>query len=76
MTGWAVQGLRVVLAAGLAGAVFVQLVMVPLLFLDLDEAPTSVRVPVVVFVLRAVLAQAIARDDEARGLQAELDQVI
>ena len=157
-----VLALRVVLARGLAGSLFVQVVMVPLLFIDLDEAPAGVRVPVVVivvlgivtiqvtmvcvwrlltmvrrgtvfshaafryvdvvigaaavasllmfalgvvlapgeavapgivlliggaavliagvalvvFVLRMLLAQAVARDAEARGLQAELDEVI
>jgi Protein of unknown function (DUF2975) len=50
-----VLALRVVLAASLAGSVFVQAVMVPLLAIDLDEAPAGVRVPVVVIVLLGIV---------------------
>lgn len=48
--------LRVVLILGLLGSVFVQAVMVPLLFLDLDDAPGPVRVQVVLIVLLGILA--------------------
>jgi Protein of unknown function (DUF2975) len=51
----AIRALRFVLAAGLAGSLFVQAVMVPLLAIDLDEAPEAVRVPVIVIVLLGVV---------------------
>lgn len=50
----AVLALRVVLAVGMAGSLFVQAVMVPLLAIDLDEAPAAVRVPVVVIILLGI----------------------
>jgi Protein of unknown function (DUF2975) len=50
-----VFALRIVLAMGLAGSLFVQAVMVPLLAIDLDEAPAGVRVPVVVIVLLGIV---------------------
>jgi hypothetical protein len=50
-----VLALRVVLAMGLVGSLFVQAVMVPLLYIDLDEAPAFVRVPVVVIVLLGIV---------------------
>jgi hypothetical protein len=50
-----VLALRIVLAVGLAGSLFVQAVMVPLLAIDLDEAPAGVRVPVVVIVLLGIV---------------------
>ena len=50
-----VLALRIVLAASLAGSVFVQAVMVPLLAVDLDEAPAGVRVPVVVIVVLGIV---------------------
>ncbi len=46
--------LRLVLAVALAGSVFVQAVMVPLLWMDLDDAPASVRVPLVIIVLLGI----------------------
>jgi hypothetical protein len=46
--------LRVVIALALAGSLVVQAVIVPLLWMDLDEAPTSVRVPVVVIVVLGI----------------------
>jgi len=49
-----VLALRAVLAVALVGSVFVQVVMVPLLWIDLDEAPAGVRVPVVVIVLLGI----------------------
>ena len=47
--------LRVVLAIALAGSLFVQAVMVPLLWMDLDEAPAAVRIPVIVIVLLGIV---------------------
>jgi hypothetical protein len=51
----AIRALRFVLVAGLAGSLFVQVVMVPLLAIDLDEAPAAVRVPVVVIVVLGIV---------------------
>ncbi len=48
MSSWAVRALRVVIAVALVGSLVVQLVLVPLLWLDLDDAPEAVRVPLVV----------------------------
>ena len=48
--------LKGVLAIALAGSLVVQCVMVPLLWIDLDEAPAGVRVFVVVVVVLGVLA--------------------
>ena len=56
MNPYVVAALRTVLALGLAGSLFVQAVMVPLLFLDLDDAPTPVRVQVVAIVLLGIVA--------------------
>ena len=50
-----VHVLRVVLAAGLAGSLFVQAVMVPLLARNLEFAPARVRLPVVVIVFLAIV---------------------
>jgi hypothetical protein len=47
--------LRVVLALALAGSLLVQAVMVPLLWMDLDEAPAAVRIPVIVIVLLGIV---------------------
>lgn len=56
-----VLALRVVLAVAFAGSLFVQAVMAPLLWIDLEEAPGAVRVPVVViFVLGIVTMQVTA----------------
>ncbi|MDQ4085416.1 MAG: DUF2975 domain-containing protein [Actinomycetota bacterium] len=55
MGNLAVLALRIVLAVGLAGSFLVQTVMVPLLAIDLEEAPAAVRVPVVVIVLLGVV---------------------
>jgi len=61
MGAYAVVALRVVIALGLAGTLFVQAVMVPLLWADLGEAPAGVRVPVVViFFLGLVTMQVTA----------------
>ncbi len=53
-----IQALRVVLALGLAGSVFVQAVMVPLLYRDLDGADADVahlRVPLLVIIVLGIL---------------------
>ncbi len=69
-----VRALRVVLAAMLAGSLFVQVVMVPLFWQDLDDASAGVRVPVVaIVVLGIVCVQVVAAvrlaaaDDGAAG---------
>ena len=56
MGGRAVLALRIVLAIAVAGSLFVQAVMLPLLWIDLDEAPAAVRVPVVVIVFLGIVA--------------------
>ena len=50
-----ILALRTVLALALVGSLFVQAVMVPLLWIDLDEAPASVRIPVLVIVVLGIL---------------------
>ena len=55
MGSLAVLALRIVLAMGLVGSLFVQVVMVPLLAIDLEEAPAGVRVPVVVIMLLGIV---------------------
>jgi hypothetical protein len=55
MGSLAVLALRVVLVMGLAGSLFVQAVMVPLLASDLGGAPPAVRVPVIVIVLLGIV---------------------
>ena len=59
MGRFTVLALRVVLALGLAGLLFVQLVMVPLLAVDLNEAGPDVlriRPALLVIVLLGLLA--------------------
>ncbi|MGH3366064.1 MAG: DUF2975 domain-containing protein [Nocardioidaceae bacterium] len=51
----ALLALRIVLGLGLAGSLFVQVVLVPLLAIDLDEAPAAVRVPVILIVLLGIV---------------------
>lgn len=56
-----VVALKVVLACALAGSLVVQVLMVPLLWVDLDDAPGGVRVPLVaIVVLGIVCLQVIA----------------
>jgi hypothetical protein len=55
MTHATVLALRVVLAAGLAGSLLVQAVMVPLLAVDLDGAPAGIRWPVVAIVVLGIV---------------------
>ncbi|MDO9455958.1 DUF2975 domain-containing protein [Nocardioides sp.] len=54
MNGPTVTALRAVLAAGLAGSVLVQAVLVPLLAIDLDGTPAATRWPVVAIVVLGV----------------------
>lgn len=51
----AVLALRVVLATGLIGSLFVQAVMLPLLAIDLEDAPAWVRTATVVIVLLGIV---------------------
>jgi hypothetical protein len=61
MGNWAVLALRVVIAMVLAGSLFVQAVMMPLFWQDLDDAPAGVRASVVaIVVLGIVTAQVTA----------------
>lgn len=55
-----VLALRVVLALALAGSLFVQVVMVPLIWMDLDEAPAGVRVPFVVIVVLGIVTMQVS----------------
>ena len=54
-----VLALRIVLAIALAGSLFVQTVMVPLFWADLEEAPAAVRVPVVVIVILGIVTMQV-----------------
>ena len=54
-----VLALRTVLAIALAGSLFVQAVMVPLFWVDLEEAPAGVRVPVVVIVVLGIVTMQV-----------------
>jgi len=54
MGNLALLALRIVLVMGLAGSLFVQAVMVPLLAIDIEDAPAAVRVPVIVIVLLGI----------------------
>lgn len=61
MSNWIVRALRVVIAIALVGSVVVQVVMVALLWLDTDEAPTGIGVSLVVIgVLGVATLQIIA----------------
>jgi len=55
-----ILALRVVLALGLAGSVFVQAVMVPLFWVDLDEAPAGVRISLVVIVVLGIATMQVS----------------
>ncbi len=54
-----VLALRVVLAIALVGSLFVQAVMVPLLWIDLDDAPAGVRVPVIIIVILGIVTMQV-----------------
>lgn len=61
MSHLAVVALRIVLVLALAGSLVVQCLMVPLLWSDLEDAPSGVRLPlVVIVVLGIVCLQVIA----------------
>ncbi|WP_305094849.1 DUF2975 domain-containing protein [Prescottella sp. R16] len=47
MSSWAIRALRVVIAIALAGSVVVQVMMVALLWLGTDQAPTGIDVSLV-----------------------------
>jgi hypothetical protein len=51
----AVLALRAVIAIALAGSLFVQCVMAPLIWLDMDDARPDVRLPFVVILVLGVL---------------------
>jgi hypothetical protein len=55
-----VLALRIVLALALAGSLFVQVVMVPLVWMDLDEAPAGVRLPFVVIVVLGIVTMQVS----------------
>jgi hypothetical protein len=59
MGKWAVLALRVVIATALVGSLVVQLVMVPLLWLDMDAAPAGVRVPFVAIVVLGIVTMQV-----------------
>jgi hypothetical protein len=54
MGRFTVLALRVVIALAFAGSLFVQGVMMPLLWIDLDGAPSGVRVSVIVLVVLGI----------------------
>jgi hypothetical protein len=61
MGTWAVLALRVVIAIALVGSLVVQLVLMPLLWIDLDGARTEIRVALVsIFVLGIAALQVVA----------------
>jgi hypothetical protein len=55
-----VLALRIVLALAFAGSLFVQVVMVPLVWMDLDEAPAGVRLPFVVIVVLGIVTMQVS----------------
>jgi hypothetical protein len=55
-----VLALRVVLALALAGSLFVQAVMVPLFWMDLDEAPAGARTSLVVIVVLGIATMQVS----------------
>jgi Protein of unknown function (DUF2975) len=55
----AVLALRIVIALALLGSLVVQAVLVPLIWIDLDDADASVRVPFVVILVLGVLTMQV-----------------
>ncbi len=55
MGRWTVLALRVIIATALLGSLVVQLVLAPLIWIDMEDARASVRVPFVVIVVLGVL---------------------
>jgi hypothetical protein len=54
MARWAVLALRAVIAVALAGSLVVQCVLVPLIWIDMDDARPQVRIPFVVIIVLGV----------------------
>ncbi|WP_370615469.1 DUF2975 domain-containing protein [Mumia sp. Pv 4-285] len=54
MGGWAVRALQVIIAVALAGSLFVQCVLVPLIWIDMDDARPVIRIPFVVIVVAGI----------------------
>jgi hypothetical protein len=59
MGNLAVWALRVVIAVGLMGSLLVQCVIAPLLWQDLEQARTEIRVPLVAIVVLGVLTMQV-----------------
>jgi len=59
MGNLAVLALRIVIVVALGGSLFVQTVMVPLLWVDLDAAPAGVRVSVVAIVFLGIVTMQV-----------------
>lgn len=55
MGTYAVRALRVVLALAFAGSLVVQLLLLPLLWADLTDVPTGVRIALVAILFLGVL---------------------
>jgi hypothetical protein len=55
----AVLALRIVIALAFLGSLVVQAVLVPLIWIDMDDADTSVRVPFVVILVLGVLTMQV-----------------
>ncbi len=54
MGTWAVRALRIIIAIALTGSVVVQCVLVPLIWIDMDDARPEIRIPFVVIVVLGV----------------------
>src|ERR1700742_3870289 len=54
-----ILALRVVLAIALVGSLLVQAVFVPLIWIDLDDAPAGVRLPFVVIVVLGIVTMQV-----------------
>lgn len=55
----AVLALRIVIATAIAGSLLVECVIAPLLWVDLDDAPADVRVPLVVIVVLGIVTMQV-----------------
>lgn len=54
MDMWAIRVLRVIIALALVGSALVQCVLVPLIWIDMDEAPLGIRIPLVLILVLGV----------------------
>ena len=54
METWAVRALQVIIGVALAGSVFVQCVLVPLIWVDMDDARPAIRIPFVVILVLGI----------------------